>query len=121
MLSHTEEDGDCLGGLPYSFVYRIISFFPSTKHAFESNLYETLQHKWTEVPSLNFVDKEKFVIDSKDIPLVNLDRRLSLWIRFAARKDVKELILDCVCSNVKTGDEYLLPQFLFNNSSFRTL
>ncbi|XP_065858730.1 F-box/LRR-repeat protein 25-like [Euphorbia lathyris] len=111
-------DGDCIGGLPDSVIHRIISFLPSTKDAFKTDLYNTWQHKWTDVPILNFVSNEKFVIDSKDIPLVYLDPRLSLWVRFAAKKDVKELILDCDGAKVEFGHEYPLPQFIFNNSSF---
>ncbi|XP_065858729.1 F-box/LRR-repeat protein 25-like [Euphorbia lathyris] len=117
ILSTCKEDGDCIGGLPDSFIHRIISFFPSTKDAFESDLYNTWQRKWTDVPILNFVSNEKFVIDSKDIPLVYLDYRLSLWVHFAAKKDVKELILDCDGAKVEFGHEYPLPQFIFNNSS----
>ncbi|XP_065865485.1 F-box/LRR-repeat protein At3g03360-like [Euphorbia lathyris] len=46
-----------------------------------------------------------------------LDPRLSLWIRFATLKAVKELILDCDCTNMQFRRECLLPQFVFNNSS----
>ncbi|XP_065859074.1 F-box/LRR-repeat protein At3g03360-like isoform X3 [Euphorbia lathyris] len=121
ILSTCKEDGDCIGGLPDSFIHRIISFFPSTKDAFESDLYKTWKLKWTDAPVPNFVSNEKFVMNSRCYPLVYLDPRLSLWIRLAARKDVKELILDCDATMVDSGDEYPLPQFLFNNSSLVTM
>ncbi|XP_065858716.1 F-box/LRR-repeat protein At5g02910-like isoform X3 [Euphorbia lathyris] len=117
ILSSSKDDGDCIGGLPDSVIHRIISFLPSTKDVFESDLYKMWQHDWIDVPILNFVSNEKFVIDSKDIPLAYLDPRLSLWLRFAAKKDVKELILDCDGVKLDFDPEYPLPQFLFNNSS----
>ncbi|XP_065858744.1 F-box/LRR-repeat protein At2g29930-like [Euphorbia lathyris] len=117
ILSSSMEDGNCIAGLPDSLIHRIISFSPSTKDAFKTDLYKKWQHKWTDLPILNFVSNEKFVIDSKGIPLMDLDPRLSLWIRLAAKNEVRELILDCDGPKVELGHEYSLPQFIFNNSS----
>ncbi|XP_065858732.1 F-box/LRR-repeat protein 25-like isoform X2 [Euphorbia lathyris] len=111
------EDVDYIGDLPDSVIHQMVSFLPLTKDGFGIEFYNMLECKWTDVPILNFVSNEKFVIDSKDVPLMYLDPRLSFWIRFAALKNVKELILDCDYTNVESGNEYLLPQFLFNNSS----
>ncbi|XP_065859036.1 uncharacterized protein [Euphorbia lathyris] len=113
----TFEHEDCIDDLPDSDIHRIVSFLPLTKDAFEKDLYKTCPFKWTDDPILNFVSNEKFVVDSKGIPLMYLDPRLSLWIRFAAIKAVKELILDCDCTNMQFRREYLLPQFVFKNSS----
>ncbi|XP_065858743.1 F-box protein At5g03100-like [Euphorbia lathyris] len=117
ILLSCKEDGDCIAGLPDSLIHRIISYLPLTKDAFKTDLYKKWKHKWTDVPILNFVSNEKFVMDSKDIPLMDLDPRLSLWIRFATKKYVKELILDCDGPKVEFGHGYSLPQFLFNNPS----
>ncbi|XP_065858754.1 FBD-associated F-box protein At2g26860-like [Euphorbia lathyris] len=108
---------DCIEGLPDSLTQRILSFIPSTKEAFKSNFYHRWECKWTDVSILNFVSNEKLVIDSKDIPLHKLYSRLSLWIRFAAKKHVKELILDCDGFNLESWDKYELRYSFFNNPS----
>ncbi|XP_065858745.1 F-box/LRR-repeat protein At5g02910-like [Euphorbia lathyris] len=113
----SSEDVDYIGDLPDYVIHQMVSFMPLTKDGFESEFYNMLERKWTDVPILNFVSNVKFVINSKDVPLTYLEPRLSFWIRFAALKTVKELILDCDYTNVESGNEYLLPQFLFNNSS----
>ncbi|XP_065879927.1 putative FBD-associated F-box protein At5g56390 isoform X2 [Euphorbia lathyris] len=61
----------------------------------------------------------KFVIDSEEFFLSEVGPKSDMWIRFAAAKNVKELILDCVpLSYYDLNDEYHeLPQFLFNNRS----
>ncbi|XP_065859054.1 putative F-box/FBD/LRR-repeat protein At5g22670 [Euphorbia lathyris] len=108
---------DCIEGLPDSLTQRILSFIPSTKEAFKSNFYYRWECKWTDVSILNFISNEKLVIDSKDIPLCKLYSRLSLWIRFAAKKHVKELILDCDGFNLESWDKYELWSSFFNNPS----
>ncbi|XP_065858750.1 F-box/LRR-repeat protein At5g02910-like isoform X3 [Euphorbia lathyris] len=116
-LEHDDCIDDCVDYLPDSDIHRIVSFLPLTKDAFERDLYKMCPFKWTDDPILNFVSNEKFFIDSKNIPLMYLDPRLSLWIRFAAIKTVKELILDCDSTNLQFRREYVLPEFVFNNSS----
>ncbi|XP_065859085.1 F-box/FBD/LRR-repeat protein At1g16930-like isoform X1 [Euphorbia lathyris] len=116
-LEHDDCIDDCVDYLPDSDIHRIVSFLPLTKDAFERDLYKMCPFKWTDDPILNFVSNEKFFIDSKNIPLMYLDPRLSLWIRFAAIKTVKELILDCDSTNLQFRREYVLPKFVFNNSS----
>ncbi|WCJ17749.1 hypothetical protein M5689_000144 [Euphorbia peplus] len=83
ILSSSKEVGDCKGGLPDSFIHWIISFFPSTNDAFESDHYKAW-HKWThDFPIINFVCNEKLVVDSKHIPLAYMGPRFSFWICYA--------------------------------------
>ncbi|XP_065859020.1 putative F-box/FBD/LRR-repeat protein At1g66290 [Euphorbia lathyris] len=102
------DSGYCIG-LPDSVIHLILGF--------STDLYYRRPCKWTDVSTLNFVPNEKLVIDSKDIPLYELGPRLSLWIRFAAKKDVKELVLDCDGFKVESRLRYPLWDFFFNNSS----
>ncbi|XP_065858733.1 F-box/LRR-repeat protein At5g02910-like [Euphorbia lathyris] len=111
MMMLSSYNGDIIEGLSDTVIHRILTFLPSTIEPF------MWEYAWNYISILNFVSNEKFVIDSKNIPLYELDPRLSLWIRFAAKKDVKELILDCDGFNVESQHKYLLQQFFFNNSS----
>ncbi|WCJ23750.1 hypothetical protein M5689_005759 [Euphorbia peplus] len=90
ILSSSKEDRECIGGLPDSFIHRIISFSPSRKDITDG--YKSWRNKWTDVAILNFVSNEKLCIDSKDIPLLYLDPKLSLWIWLAARKGARNRV-----------------------------
>ncbi|WCJ22344.1 hypothetical protein M5689_004439 [Euphorbia peplus] len=62
IMSSSKEDRDCIGGLPDSFIHRIISFVPSRKD-------RSWRNEWSDVVAY-FLSNEIFCIDSKDIPLV---------------------------------------------------
>ncbi|XP_065871837.1 putative FBD-associated F-box protein At5g56440 [Euphorbia lathyris] len=128
--------------LPDPLLHHILSFLPSTVDAIQTDiLSKRWRNQWTHVPVLifdsgmyydysveefvRFIDNTLLQHDCSKIKKLHLaydfDKGSNFcWkIRFATRKHVEELILDC--GSHLLYDPYRLPQFLLDNTSLAKL
>ncbi|XP_065857029.1 F-box protein At5g03100-like [Euphorbia lathyris] len=136
-----KDDQDFISELPDCLIQHILSFLPSTKHAIRTSiLSKRWLNQWTYLPTLifksngmsienfsdfiddalsfyNFWKINKFVINSRGSHTGELRHKLTRWIRFATRRDVKELILECENQDIEDLlEDYDLPLLLFKNA-----
>ncbi|XP_065872603.1 putative F-box/LRR-repeat protein At3g18150 isoform X1 [Euphorbia lathyris] len=137
-----EEKEDRISSLPDPLLHHILSFLLSTVDAIQTDiLSKRWQNQWTHVPVLifdsgmyydysveefvRFIDNNLLQHDCSKIKKLHLaydfDKGSNFCskIRFATRKHVEELILDC--GSHLLYDPYRLPQFLLDNTSLAKL
>nr|DAD23047.1 TPA_asm: hypothetical protein HUJ06_024510 [Nelumbo nucifera] len=146
---NTDEGLDRISVLPDSVLLYILSLLP-TKEAIKTGiLSKRWAYLWTSVPNLDFSDPNFEESEDEDGFVNFVDRtlilyggsrikrfrvvfeyrewfasRVDLWIRFAARKNVEELILEFAEGDnldPLDGDPYLLPQHVLTNGSVTNL
>ncbi|KAF7119257.1 hypothetical protein RHSIM_Rhsim13G0172000 [Rhododendron simsii] len=137
---------DIISELPESLLLHLLSFLPLEDAVKTQVLSKRWEYLWTHLTSLvfrllvsdfsdkyvgdfvTFVDRTLFLNSCSKLKKFSVQfayepqyaSNIDLWTRFAAeKKGVEELLLDFFHEYFEV--EYLLPQHLYNNSSFKAL
>lgn len=136
---------DRISALPDGLIHHILSFLLPSHTVRTSVLSSRWTNLWTSVPRLAFnysgikrsdrlylsIDKTLLQYSSKKVQGVSfafrydpncrdLDPHITVWLRWAIQHDASEISLE-LSDQQKPGSDYLLPQFLFSNSSLTKL
>ncbi|XP_065872390.1 putative F-box/LRR-repeat protein At3g18150 isoform X3 [Euphorbia lathyris] len=131
-----QEKQDRISALPDLLIHHILSLLPSTKQAIQTGiLSKRWRNQWARVPVLifecqeyhdeyfeRFIDNSLLLYDCSKIKKFHIACRFqgatnfTSKILFATRRNVEELILDFYNSG-DPKDAYMLPKFIFDNSS----